>query len=457
MLDPDRLTPPSAASSWNPPPGLAVDGPAVTPPPAPDADPHRVWSLAELIDLGLATSPETRVAWQRTRTAAAALGVTQAKWLPVLALAGRGGWSQTVDPTPTGIEVAKVAELTPQVELSWLLVDFGRRDAERERARQELIAAGYGFTREQQAVAYGVQRTFYVLAARRAAIGAAEAALTSANATFDQTLALHDEGLATRSDVLLARQDQARAAFDLEDARGKAEDAWAELARALGIPPTTRLRVASLDEIPMPAALPEAVDAVIDGALAQRPDLVARLALLRARAAELSRAEADYWPRVGLTGSVGGTVQSFRAGPPYRRTYHIDEPLYAGFLGVEWPLFQGFARDNAVRAARANVGAAEAELDAQALSAMREVWTAYVDVRTALRKLGFAEALLAASQDAYDSAKESYKHGLGTLIDLLAAERDLDRSRLVQIETRTTVLTAAAALAFATGETTAAQ
>lgn len=456
-LDPDALAPPSASSPWMPPAPLAVDGPAVAPPAPADADPSRVYDLATLIDLGLANSPDTRAAWQRTRAAAAVLGASQAAWLPVLALTGRTGWSQTLDPTPTGIEIARVAELTPRAELSWLLVDFGRRDAERERARQELVAAGYAFTREQQAVAYAVQRTFYVLAARRANIGAAEAALTSANATYDQTLALHEQGLATRSDVLLAHQDQARAAFDLEDARGRAEDAWADLATALGIPPTTRLKLVSLDEIPLPSSLPEAVDAVIDGALAQRPDLVAQLATVRARAADLARAQADYWPRVGVTGSVGGMIQRFRAGPPFNRTYYEQDPMYAGFLGVEWKLFEGFARDNAVREARADVGEAEAGLDAQALATMREVWTAYVDVRTALRKLGFAEALLAASQDAYDAAKESYRQGLGTLIDLLAAERDLDRSRVVQIETRTEVLTAAAALAFASGDTASAQ
>ncbi|MCW5890376.1 MAG: TolC family protein [bacterium] len=450
-LDPETLAPPSAASSWTPPTALAVATPAVAAPVPADADPTRVWDLPALIDLGLASSPDTRAAWQRTRAAAAAFGTAQAAWLPVLALTGRGGWSQALYPAPTGLEIARVAELTPRAELSWLLVDFGRRDAERERARQELAAAGYTFTREQQAVAYAVQRAFYVLAARRAAIGAAEAASTSANATYEQTLALHERGLATRPDVLLAYQDQARAAFDLEDARGRADDAWADLATALGIPPTTRLQVVPLDQIPLPSALPEAVDAVIDAALAQRPDLVARLATVRARAADLARAEADYWPRVGVTGSVGGMIQSFRAGPPFKRTYHEQDPMYGAFLGVEWKLFEGFARDNAVREARAQVGVAEADLDARALSAMREVWTAYVDVRTALRKLGFAEALLAASRNAYDATRESYRQGLGTLIDLLAAERDLDRSRVVQIETRTEVLMAAAALTFATG------
>jgi hypothetical protein len=56
-LDPDALAPPSAASPWTPPAPLAVDMPAVPPPAPADADPTRVYDLAALIDLGLATSP----------------------------------------------------------------------------------------------------------------------------------------------------------------------------------------------------------------------------------------------------------------------------------------------------------------------------------------------------------------------------------------------------------------
>ncbi len=421
------------------------------PTPAPDVDTARRWDLPALIDLALATHPDTRAAWQRTRAAADRLGVAQAKWLPVLALTATGGWSQQVNMTPTGREIIRAAELTPRADLTWLLVDFGRRDAEREEARQELIEAGYTFTRVQQTIAFGVQRAYYALGARRAEVGAEEAALASANATAAQTDALHERGLATRPDVLLARQEQARSAFDLEDARGHADDAWADLATAVGIPPTLLLQVPTDDAVPLPSTLPAAVDAVVDGALAQRPDLVARLAAVRARAAEVARARADFWPKIGVTGSVGGAARHYRAGPPFRTFDEVD-PLYGGFLGVEWTLFDGLARVNTEREARSRVGVAEAELDAKALAAMGEVWTAYVDVRTALRKLAFADALLAASQEAYESADAQYRNGLGTLIDLLAAQRELDRARSVRIETRADVLTAAAALAYAAGE-----
>jgi outer membrane protein len=84
--------------------------------------------------------------------------------------------------------------------------------------------------------------------------------------------------------------------------------------------------------------------------------------------------------------------------------------------------------------------------------AIREVWTAYTDVRLAVRRLDVADALVDASQKSYEATLESYRRGLGTLIDLLAARRELSRARFVALDTKLQLLEASSALAFATGE-----
>src|SRR5262245_35035924 len=50
-------------------------------------DLDRKYSLAELIDIAQARNPETRVAWQRAREQAAALGVARSELYPTLAAA----------------------------------------------------------------------------------------------------------------------------------------------------------------------------------------------------------------------------------------------------------------------------------------------------------------------------------------------------------------------------------
>lgn len=456
--NPDAQAPASASSEWTPPEPLERYMP-----PAQQAlglgvaseDAARVYDLPALIDLAERSNPDTRRAWEQARAAAARLGRTESAYLPTLALAARGGWSQVVNATRTGTEVIRGSSLLPSVDLAWLLVDFGRRRADSERARQELLASNFGFNRRSQEVAFAVAERFYRFDASRAKVTAAEATLASAAALLDASEARRASGLATEPEVLLARQEKARAAFELQDAKGAVENTHAALAESLGISPTVRLRTADLASQPLPTGLPETVERVIDGALARRPDLAARLATLRAREAEIRRARADFLPRLGVTGSVGGALRDYRAGPPFA-SHTDEEPTYGAFLGLEWTLFDGLARENTLREAEAGAEVARADLAALELSLLRQVWQAYADVKTALGKLEFATALLRASEDAYAATLESYRAGLGSFLDLLAAERDLARARMTHIESRADVLTSSAALAFAAGETVSA-
>ena len=102
--------------------------------------------------------------------------------------------------------------------------------------------------------------------------------------------------------------------------------------------------------------------------------------------------------------------------------------------------------------AEAERRAAEDEVTAARDRAIRDVWKAYTDVRLAIRRLDVAAALVDASQKSYEAILESYRHGLGTLIDLLAARRELSRARFVELDTKLQLLNASSALAFTTGE-----
>jgi outer membrane protein TolC len=332
------------------------------------------------------------------------------------------------------------------------LLDFGRRGSSVERSAQNLFKANFAFNRKLQEIAFAVSRNYFNVEASRARVTAARATLQSAIAVEEAVGARLQEGLATRPDSLLARQERARAAFEVEDALGAVDDTRAALAESLGIAPTALMRTVELSALALPTGLADSVEKIIDRALARRPDLASRLAGLRAREAEERGATAEFWPRFHFSGSIGQEMQRYRAGPPFER-FTKNDTAYQAFINFEWKLFDGFERNNALREATALREASEAELSALELRAIREVWKAYSDVKTALRKHEYALALLAASQEAYDSTLESYRSaGFSTVIDLLAAQRDLARARTTDIQSRAELLTTAAALTFAAGD-----
>src|SRR5438132_343763 len=75
----------------------------------PAIDPRKTYNLAELIDIAQRSNPETRVAWERARQAAAAVGLTESAYYPYLVAAAAGGYDRAFIPFPT----LRVKQQTP--------------------------------------------------------------------------------------------------------------------------------------------------------------------------------------------------------------------------------------------------------------------------------------------------------------------------------------------------------
>src|SRR5262249_53114731 len=190
---------------------------------------------------------------------------------------------------------------TPTLQLSWILLDFGRRSAAAEQAGWEVMTANLHFNRTHQDVAFNVSESFFALDASRARLTSARVTLEQASAVADAVQARSEPGLAPRPDLPLAVQERARAGFDVQDAEGQVSDARARLAESIGIPPTVPLKVAELGAIPLPTELPATVEQVMDRSLVRRPDLAARLASLPPREPQPHHPPAPLLPPLPLS------------------------------------------------------------------------------------------------------------------------------------------------------------
>ena len=338
------------------------------------------------------------------------------------------------DVAPSGFFRATLNQVLPTLNLRWLLLDFGRRGNAWDAAKERLLAANLGFNRKHQEIIFNVQRAFLGLTSLRGKIAVAQSAVDAARAVRDSAEAQLRNGLATIPEVSLARQQEAQAAFDLEDVLATERDAQVALAESIGIPPTTPIQVTDFSALPLPAALEDSVDKVIDQALERRPDLIAKVAALRGKEAEVRRARAAYLPTLSLVSNVNtlaGRVKITGGNQP-TGWFGAAEPSYGAGLAFQWNLFEGGATQRRVELAEAERRAAEDEVTAARDRAMRDVWKAYTDVRLAIRKLDVAAALVEASQKSYEAMLASYRQGLETLLNLLAARRELSRARFVE-------------------------
>jgi outer membrane protein len=449
---------PGPTATWRA-PDLREYSNALKPTERPPIDPGRQYDLLELIDVAQRVNPETRVAWERARQAAIAVGLVESEYFPMLTLAAWGGYQTLPLPAPQnlipdGFFRIDVAHLVPGLGLKWLLLDFGRRGSTMDAAKERLLAANLGFNRRHQDLAFRVQRAFYALTSIRARIAVAQSSLDAARAVQGAAESRYEKGLETVPEVLLARQQAVQAEFDLEDVDAKQRDAQVALAESIGILPTTPLQVVDFSSLALPPALQDSVERVIDRALEQRPDLIAKVAVVREKEAAVRRARADYFPTLSLGADVGGELARFRydVGSVTTNWANIGQLTYGAGLRLEWQLFEGGARERKVELAEAERRAAEQEVAAARDRAINEVWKAYTDVRLGFRRLDVASALLKASESSYEAILRSYRLGLGTLVDLLAARRELSRARFQEVETKVQLLDASVTLAFSTGE-----
>jgi outer membrane protein TolC len=418
-------------------------------------DPQTKYGLNELIDLAQRTNPETRVAWERARQAAIATGLAEGTYYPTLVAAATGVVAHVPAPIPTtvvpgGVFKADTQFIIPALSLEWVLFDFGRRHALVDATQAQAIEAIAGFNGKQQQIVFAVTRDFYALSAARGKVVAARAALDSARTLEEAAVARKQHGLATLPEVLQAREEVARTTYGLDDALAAEHDASMALLESVGIRPGTPMEIADVSQQPLPSALEESVDQAIDRALTQRPDLVARLARVRAKESDVRRARADYYPRLLAQSAVAANIGQLKVEDSAYQGVH--ELQYDAGLRLEWTLFDGFERRNKVQLAESVQKEAESELDHAKDKAVREVWKAYNDAKVALAKQRAAAALLAASEESWQATFESYRHGLATFPDVREAQRSLASARTLDQATRAEALTQSAAFAFSTGD-----
>ena len=205
-----------------------------------------------------------------------------------------------------------------------------------------------------------------------------------------------------------------------------------------------------MSALPLPRGLAVTVEQIIDRALARRPDLAGASPISAPVKRPQKRARADFWPTLSFLGirQSQAPVTRYLGAPRTSR----ERARLRGVPQRRLSLFDGFARRTRARGPGAPRHAPPPSASSE-LRAVREVWKAYADVKTALAKHEFALALLAASEKAYAATFESYQRaGLATVLDLLAATRDLASARSIALASRAELLTASANLAFAAGD-----
>jgi outer membrane protein TolC len=420
-----------------------------------DVDASKVYTLAELIDLAEQHNPETRVAWEEAKLRAASLGVARSAFYPTLTAVALA--TTLRDAALIGEYFHRQTEglFVPTLHVDYLVFDFGGRSGAVDVAKANLLAANLAFNDTHRQIIFKVSSAYFRLLNAKGQRDAAEASLKNAQTIEDDAQSRLANGLATKPDALEATAARAQADYDLQAAIGAEDIAHGNLATTMGLPPETEFLVQDIHELATPTEMADSIDKEMDRAFAQRPELMEQVARVRAAQGTLNQTHSAYIPTIGFSGD-GGLARAY--GQQDLIAGHYAQGEYWNVsLQMKWTLFDGGRREHEIAAAKAAKRAAEAGIDRLRDQIGEEVFAAYSNMKTALRQQQAAAALLDASRQSYEAARESYGYGIRSQLDVISAQKTLAQAQSEDVLARTQLLLQVSDLAFRTGDLIQAQ
>src|SRR5258705_7566265 len=200
--------------------------------------------------------------------------------------------------------MVKIRAIVPEVPLDYLIFDLGKSGEKIDTPTAEKLAAGANFIQANQQVAFAVASAYYKLLTQQERLEAAQQTLKTAQTTQDAAEAQLLNGRSTLPDVLNARAETSQAVFDRESADGDEKISRVTLTQSLGVVPSSDIIIDGEKTAPLPDALTMPINALIARAMADRPDLMAQVAEIRAADDTIRSAKSEYYPKIVLSANA---------------------------------------------------------------------------------------------------------------------------------------------------------
>lgn len=371
-------------------------------------------TLSEAVDVALCNHPQIKQAWASIKVQAGALGEAKAAYLPTI----NGTLSRVYDRSvlsDNNESSTTTYTNTGYASLTYRLLDFGGRSANRDAANQALIAALSSHDFALQRTIGGVVQAYFDALSAKAYYEAKNQEEQLNQKTVDMAEQRVVKGVNSRSEGLQTKTTYARTALEKNRAFGAYKKAMTVLTYALGLSSET--------EIIFPEQLTEDKDQAVQDLASlmsevqkNHPAIVSSRAQLESVKNKVTVVKSEGLPNLDVSFSY---YQNGRPNQPVSTTRTAET---TGYLTLNLPLFDGFAKNYKVYGAQAQVEQKEAELVDTTYQIQMELAKAHADALSALSNLRSSEDLLKVSNEALTISQVRYKKGAADIFEILNAQ-----------------------------------
>jgi outer membrane protein, multidrug efflux system len=366
-------------------------------------------SLVTLIEAAQASSPTLEQAAARIAQARAGQAIAASSALPALngsASASRGNQG--------GFGAA--TSVATSLQAAWELDLFGANRRGREAADARFSARSIDWHQARVSLASEIATAYANLRINETLVLGYERDAASRTETARLTGLKTNAGFEAPANAALANASASEAAARLTAQRAEVDLGIKSLVALTGLQEPALRTTLAAGRAQVPAGAPFAIASVPAAVLAQRPDLAAAERELAALTAEIGAAEADRYPRISLTGSVGYSVSRLAGATTDGATWGFGPP-------ITLPLFDAGRRKATVDQAKARYDESLAGYKAVAIRAVREVEEALTQLQSAKLRAPDLQASLAGYQAFEKAAQARLSVGAGSVLELEDARR----------------------------------
>ncbi len=378
-------------------------------------------ALEDLVQIGICTNPSLSAQYMGVKATEATLGTGRSQYLPSVNVTGYGGIDGQRLEGHGGYTQAE--PYSAKAEASWLLFDFGGRESRVNTLRAYADAANYNYNATLNNLMLSVQTAYLKLLAAQESLVSAKASLDSYEQSYTEAQKRYKLGMVSLSDKLQAQTRYEQALLAVVLAEDEVKQFSGQLAVLLNLSPNTPLNLVkpNTDEVDTSIEKDD-VEALMQDALANRPELRAQESVESAAKSSVTSAKTNMLPSLSATASADLTDSTWK-----RHSYYGRENT-AG-LAVTMPLFTGFSNLYKVKSAAYAYQQEQANTQNLRLAIQNEVWSNYQNYKTALRSYEISQTVLASAEENHRVAFRYYQVGKGDILTLLDAVAQLAEAR----------------------------
>lgn len=399
-------------------------------------------NLEDLIQISLCTNPSLAAQYMGVKAQEATLGAARAEYLPSVNLTGTGQIAGTK------VEHGSYTQdepLSGKAEASWLLFDFGGREARNSATRAYVKAAAENYNAAIHDLLLSVQTAYLNLLAAQESLVSAKASLDTYKQSYEEAQKRYKLGMVSLSDKLQAKTRYEQSLLAVVQHENVVKQNSGALAVLINLQPDTSITLQhpAYDE-QVTHIKNDDVKALMAQALEKRPELLAQESTQKAAKANLTTARARMMPTVSA-------VASAALGDNWKHNSLYGVNNAAGLM-ITWPIFSGFSNMYAAEQASYLYKQAQNKTDALKRQVENEVWSSYQNYKTAERSYEISQTVLESAEENHRVAFRYYEVGKTDILNLLSAVAQLADARQNKITAFYSLLLSKANLYRSIGE-----